>query len=94
MRRAGVVHEPVTPPIDGQPPAFVVACLESGCGFAVDAHGLDANDAIASVAPSHAEGHHLIARAVDYTAPVFGPTHVLGRPVPQEPHPLYCKPGG
>ena len=94
MRQVAITHEPIVPAIDGQPPAFVVACLESGCGFAVDAHGLDANDAIASVAPSHAEGHRLVARAVDYAAPVFGPTHVLGRPVEQEPHPLYRKVGG
>ena len=60
---------PITPAIEGRPPGYVVACLETGCGFACDAHGLDADDAVKSVAVAHAEGkHRLIARAVDYRA--------------------------
>lgn len=58
-------HEPIVPAKDGKPPAWVVACLD--CGFAHDAHGLDANDAIASLAAAHQPGHRLIARPIDYT---------------------------
>ena len=68
MRQVAITHEPIVPAIDGQPPAFVVVCLEARCEFACDAHGLDAEDAVASVAPTHAAGHHLLAHRVDYTA--------------------------
>lgn len=65
-----VRHEPVVPSRDGTPPAYVVACLD--CGFAHDAHGLTAEDAVKAIAPSHEPGHHLIARAVDYsTHPLY-----------------------
>jgi len=54
----------------------VVACVE--CTFSHDAHGIDADDAIKAVAPTHAEGKHkMVARAVDYSA-----------------HPLYERRGG
>jgi len=66
---------PIVPAVDGQAPAWVVACLEIGCGFAHDAHALTAEDAVEAIAATHAEGKHkMIAKAVDYTA-----------------HPLYAK---
>ena len=57
--------EPIVPAKEGRPPAFVVACLD--CEFSHDAHGLTAEDAVKSIAPSHQTTHRLIARSVDYT---------------------------
>jgi hypothetical protein len=59
-------HGPVTPPKDGQPPGWIVMCLD--CGFSVDAHGASAPDAIQSVGPRHERTHKLIATAADYAA--------------------------
>lgn len=59
-------QEPIVPAKDGQPPAWVVSCLD--CGFAHDAHGLTAGDAVKAIAPNHQDGHRLIARSIDYTA--------------------------
>ena len=70
---------PIVPLRNGQPPAWVVSCLD--CGFSHDAHGLSADDAVRAIAPTHQEGHKLIARAVDYTTGYGG-----GR---TRPHPLY-----
>ncbi|MES2211513.1 MAG: hypothetical protein V4515_15215 [Chloroflexota bacterium] len=72
MKPRQFTSEPIVPLKNGQPPQWVVACLD--CGFAHDAHGRSAWDAIASVAPNHQADHKLIAREVNYTA---------------ESHPLY-----
>jgi len=72
-------YDAITPLKDGQPPGFIVACLD--CDFGVDAHALTAEDAVKAVAPTHDERHHLIARPVDYTKG-HGPKQ-------SEPHPLY-----
>ena len=79
-RLVTTAQEPITPAKDGLPPCWVVACLD--CSFAHDAHGLMAEDAIATVARTHAPDHRLIARAVDYAHPTYGPDR-------NEPHPLY-----
>ena len=79
MKRREILSEPITPAVDGKPPAYIVACLE--CEFSVDAHALTAEDAVKAVAPSHAPTHHLIARAVDYTQ-----GYGLDKTAP---HPLY-----
>src|SRR5882672_8206067 len=76
MRQVAITHEPIVPAIDGQPPGFVVACLD--CEFACDAHGLDAEDAVQSVVPTHASGQH----------------RMIARPVSYAEHPLYERPGG
>jgi hypothetical protein len=70
---------PIVPLKAGQPPAWVVMCLD--CGWSHDAHGLGADDAVKALAPQHQEGHHLIARAIDYTTG-WGPER-------NQPHPLY-----
>ncbi len=72
-------HEPITPMRAGQPPTWVVACLD--CGFSVDEYGQTAEDALQSVAPRHEASHALIARPVDYTTG-YGEHK-------DEPHPLY-----
>lgn len=72
-------YEPVTTPVDGKPPGFIVACLD--CDFGVDTHALTAEDAVKAVAPTHETRHRLIARPVDYTTG-HGPEK-------SEPHPLY-----
>jgi hypothetical protein len=83
-------HEPIVPMQDGRPPAFVVVCLTDGCDFAHDAHGLTAEDAVKSVAPTHASGHQLIARSVDYTAGWRRPGQPLaGIAASEGPHGLY-----
>lgn len=79
MKRREILSEPITPLKDGQPPGFIVACLD--CDFGVDAHGLTAEDAVKAVAPTHQKGHHLIATHVDYTTG-HGPNK-------KDPHPLY-----
>ncbi len=76
---------PVTPALpDGTPPGWVVMCLS--CGFAVDAHGAAADDAVKAVAPVHEPGHRLIATAVDYTQGMGEKT--------DQAHPLYRRSGG
>lgn len=80
MARARQIrYDPITPMRDGQPPGFVVSCLE--CGFSVDAHGATASDAVQAVAPSHDSRHHLIAQPVNYQTG-YGSAAT-------DPHPLY-----
>lgn len=76
-----VTHQPLTPRRDGQPPRFVVSCLD--CGFSRDAHGQDAGDAVLAVAPSHDRTHRLTAQPTDYTTG-YGEQGT-------DPHPLYTK---
>lgn len=83
-------HAPVVAPRDGEPPAFIVVCLAGGCGFAHDAHGLTAEDAVKSIAPTHQSGHKLIARQIDYTKGWERPGRPLeGLGASFGPHPLY-----
>ena len=79
MKPREILSGPITPAVGGKPPAFVVTCLD--CEFSVDAHGLSAEDAVKTVAPTHEPTHHLIAQPVDYTA-----GHGQDK---TEPHPLY-----
>lgn len=78
-RARQVQSGPIVPLKDGQPPAWVVACLD--CGFSHDAHGRSADDAVKAVAPSHEPGHKLIARAINYESG-WGEDGT-------KPHPLY-----
>jgi hypothetical protein len=61
--RSGV-YEPVTPARLGLPPNFYVVCLT--CGWAVDAFGSSALEALGSVVARHDRSHNLTARPVDY----------------------------
>jgi hypothetical protein len=58
-------YEPVTPAKDGAPPPFYVVCLT--CGWATDAFGGSALDALNSVVARHDRSHRLTARPVDYS---------------------------
>lgn len=62
--RSGV-YEPVTPARNGLPPTFYVVCLT--CGWATDAFGSSAPEALGSVVARHDRSHQLTARPVDYT---------------------------
>ena len=56
-------YAPITPVVNGQPPAWIVTCA---CGYRADAHGHTAADAVHAVARVH--GHRaLTATAVDYS---------------------------
>lgn len=59
-----VKHEPIVAAQKGQPPAWVVSCLD--CQFSHDAHGLDGAEAISTIAPTHQRGHRLVAQSIDY----------------------------
>ena len=72
-------HEPIEPLREGQPPGWIVSCLD--CSFSHDEHGLTASDAIMACAARHENGHKMIARAMDYTTG-YGEHR-------DEPHPLY-----
>ncbi len=79
---------PIVPLKDGSPPGWIVACLD--CGFAHDAHGLSANDAVLSIAPSHEPDHRLVARPIDYTQGwERGGKPLQGIPPTTGAHPLY-----
>lgn len=83
-------HEPIVPSREGVLPAFVVVCLTGGCGYAHDAHGLTAEDAVKAVAPAHQAGHQLTARRLDYAAGWERPGQPLaGVPATTGGHPLY-----
>lgn len=73
---------------EGVPPGWVVSCLD--CPFSHDAHGLDANDAISTIAPSHQRGHRLHAQPIDYSEgwPRDG-RPLAGVPPSVGGHPLY-----
>jgi len=75
-------HEPIVPAQNGQAPGWIVRCVETGCGFAVDAHGRTAEAAVASIAPTHAADHVLTAEAARYHEPIWGPNG-------NQLHPLY-----
>lgn len=74
-----VGHEPIVAKRGTTPPEWVVSCLD--CGFSVDAHGVDGEEAVRAVAPSHDRRHTLLAVAMDYTTG-YGPEGT-------DPHPLY-----
>ena len=74
-------HEPIVPMKDGKPPAWVVRCLEAGCGFAHDAHGATPEEAAASIRATHVPSHTLYVEPARYHEPVWGPI--------QTRHPLY-----
>ena len=70
---------PIVPLKDGQPPSWVVRCLD--CSWAHDAHGRSAAEALAAIGLQHQPGHRLTAQEIDYGTG-WGPAG-------DKPHPMY-----
>lgn len=76
---------PITPMKDGQPPGFVVSCLE--CTYAHDVHAETAEAAAAEIVARHANGkHRMTANPTRYHEPIWGRDKNIR-------HPMYF-PGG
>lgn len=73
-------HEPIVAPQDGKAPAWVVRCLETGCGYAHDAHGATPEAAAESVRAQHTPGHALSVERARYEEPRWGKDGNLKHP--------------